>query len=170
MRQLSHARGFSLLEVLIALVIFSLGLLGMTALMAMSVKVNHSAYLRSQAVFLAQSMADRMRANSRAVWLDSYNSESYPISGTAPCAAGAACNSASVATRDKIVWSQQLSDQLPNGKAEISCAVTTDAVVPNPAANPPYNGLCNMQINWTQSSLVREADADTETFAWVFQP
>ncbi len=52
-----------MLEVLIALLVFSLGLLGMAGLLIVSVKTNHSAYLRTQASFLAQSMADRMRAN-----------------------------------------------------------------------------------------------------------
>ena len=58
--------GFTLLEVMIALLVFSLGLLGMAGLLAVSVRTNHGAYLRTQATFLAQSMADRMRANKSA--------------------------------------------------------------------------------------------------------
>ncbi|MDE1962228.1 MAG: type IV pilus modification protein PilV, partial [Xanthomonadaceae bacterium] len=70
----SPSHGFTLLEVLIALLIFSLGVLGMAGLLAVSVRTNHSAYLRTQATFLAQSMADRMRANaSWALWTDLYN-------------------------------------------------------------------------------------------------
>ena len=46
-------RGFTLLEVLIALLVFSLGLLGLAGLMVVSVKTNQSAYLRTQASFLA---------------------------------------------------------------------------------------------------------------------
>lgn len=170
MKKPLDTRGFSLLEVLIALVVFSLGMLGMTGLLAVSIKVNHSAYLRSQASFLAQSMADRMRANSRAVWTDSYDSTSYPISGTDPCSAGAACDFEDVATRDKVIWSQQLEDQLPSSEASISCTATAGIVTPDLDGNPPYNGLCTMTISWNQSSLVRDADSADETFAWVFQP
>lgn len=168
-RTRARTRGFSLLEVLIALVVFSLGLLGMTGLQAVSTKLNHSAYLRSQAQFLAQSMADRMRANSRAVWAQSYD-DTYPIAGADPCSGGTACDSDDVATRDKVIWGQQLTDLLPNGAATITCTATAGGVAPNPAANPPFNGLCDMQVNWTQSNLVRGANATTETFAWVFQP
>ena len=46
-------RGFTILEVLIALLVFSLGLLGMAGLLVISVKTNHSAYLRTQASFMA---------------------------------------------------------------------------------------------------------------------
>lgn len=170
MKNAIATRGFSLLEVLIALVIFSLGMLGLTGLLAVSTKVNHSAYLRSQASFLAQSMADRMRANSRAVWAGDYDSATYPISGSDPCSAGAACDYDDVATRDKVIWSQQLEDQLPSASASIDCTATAGIVMPDPEGNPPFNGLCTMTISWNQSSLVRETDSSDETFAWVFQP
>ena len=68
MQMTTRHRGFTLLEVLIALLVFSLGLLGMAGLLIVSVKTNHSAYLRTQASFLAQSMADRMRSNMPHVW------------------------------------------------------------------------------------------------------
>jgi len=58
------SRGFTLLEVLIALLIFSLGMLGLAGLMVVSVKTNQSAYQRTQASFLAQSMADRIARTS----------------------------------------------------------------------------------------------------------
>ena len=63
MQRFRNTNGFTLLEVLIALLIFSLGLLGMAGLLVVSVQTNHSAFLRSQATFLSQSIADRMRAN-----------------------------------------------------------------------------------------------------------
>lgn len=57
------ARGFSLVEVLIALLVTSVGLLGLAALQLVSLKQNHNAYLRSQATFLAHDMVERLRAN-----------------------------------------------------------------------------------------------------------
>jgi type IV pilus assembly protein PilV len=165
------SRGFTLLEVLIALVVFSLGMLGLAALMVMSVRTNHSAFLRTQASFLGQAMADRMRANPMAIWTNSYN-DTYPTGDALPnCAAG--CTTANLAVRDKALWSQQLSDQLgPTAAATIACTPTAGIVSPNPAANPPYNGLCSMQIQWSEAAAVQgaAADAQTQTFAWVFQP
>lgn len=56
-------RGASLLEVLIAVVIISIGLLGLAGLQTSSIKSNHSSYLRSQATILAYDLSDRMRAS-----------------------------------------------------------------------------------------------------------
>jgi type IV pilus assembly protein PilV len=172
----SHTRGFTLLEVLIALLVFSLGLLGMAGLLIVSVKTTHSAYLRTQASFLAQSMADRMRANMPRIWTGDYNTD-YPTGDTDPCDAGATCTRPAVATRDKAIWSTQLSDLLPNAAAVIDCVPSgTVAITGDEAANgAPYTGLCSLQITWVEANLNRDqSGTDTapvsQTFAWVFQP
>ncbi len=169
----SRSRGFTLLEVLIAIVIFSIGLLGLAGLMVVSVKTNHSAYLRTQATFIAESMADRMRANTMAVWSNSYNDAGYPITGTDPCAGGAACGYAALAVHDQIAFSDQLTTQLPNATAAIECTPAAGIVTPNINANPPYNGLCSIRINWDEAKIVKDGTPSgqtTQTFAWVFRP
>ena len=65
-KKTKHLSGFTLLEVMIALLVLSIGLLGIAALQANSLKVNHGAYQRSQAIFLAYDMMDRLRANRTA--------------------------------------------------------------------------------------------------------
>lgn len=171
-RRIGRGRGFSLLEVLIALLIFSLGLLGLAGLMVVSVKTNHSAYLRTQASFLAQSMADRMRANIGRI--NDYAGD-YDLStagnGTDACAA-ASCTPAQLVARDKAIWSRQLTTLLPGtAEATIACngAPLGDAIHLGAA---PYNGLCTFTINWSEASLDRTAtgNPDDQTFAWVFQP
>ena len=57
------AAGFSLLEVLVALVVLAVGLLGLAGLQLHSLRDNHSAFLRSQATTLAAEVIDRMQAN-----------------------------------------------------------------------------------------------------------
>lgn len=169
-------RGFTLIEALIALLIFSVGLIGMAALMVISVKTNQSAYLRTQASFLAQSMADRMRANMGLI--NSYEgSFSVATAGTDPCASGAVCAPATMVTRDIAVWSRQLADSLPNPTAVIDCTgnVMGGAVH---AGAAPYNGLCTLTITWDEATLQRAqlgtttaaATPNLQTFAWVFQP
>lgn len=166
-------RGFSLLEVLIALLIFSLGLMGLAGLMVVSVKTNHSAYLRTQASFLAQSMADRMRANTG--WINAYNG-TYDIDtvGSGDCSSDGVCTPTLLVTRDKGVWSRQLTDSLPNPNATIACnGATLGTAIHRGAA--PYDGLCTFTINWSEASLDRAETAGsnapvTQTFAWVFQP
>ncbi|MBL8296852.1 MAG: type IV pilus modification protein PilV [Rhodanobacteraceae bacterium] len=164
-------RGFSLLEVLVAVLIFSVGLMGMAGLLMVSVRTNHSSYLRSQAGFLAQSMADRMRVNMPALWADSYNL-AYPVSGTAPaCTTG--CTVTDIVTRDSVLWSNSMTQLLPAPTATIRCALNAGAVAPPPAQimnRAPYNGLCTITMRWAESSLNSGAGANFQTFAWVFQP
>lgn len=58
-----QTKGFTLLEVLIGLLVLSIGLLGLAGLQALSLKTSHAAYLGSQAVALTYDMSDRIRAN-----------------------------------------------------------------------------------------------------------
>ncbi|WP_186443030.1 type IV pilus modification protein PilV [Desulfobotulus alkaliphilus] len=60
---LRSSSGFTLMEVLLVLVILSIGLLGLAALQNMALKDNHNALLRSRAVQQAEDILDRMRAN-----------------------------------------------------------------------------------------------------------
>ncbi len=174
MQMINRHRGFTLLEVLIALLVFSLGLLGMAGLLIVSVKTNHSAYLRTQASFLAQSMADRMRTNMPRVWTGDYDT-GYPSGDSDPCTGGGTCSRANIAIRDKAIWSTQLTDQLPNAAAVIGCVPTAGVnVTAEDAQNgAPYAGLCTIAIDWNESTLDRNAGntgPQQQTFAWVFQP
>jgi len=166
-------RGFTLLEVLIALLIFSFGLLGLAGLLVVSVQTNHSAYLRTQASFLAQTMADRMRANVIGIWGNAYNGTYTSGSGgaTSSCLNTASCTPAQVAARDTRIWSTQLGDFLPSSSGIIAC--TPPAIMPTAdqiVTRPPYQGQCTITITWNESRLDRQSTAQPETFAWVFQP
>lgn len=165
-------RGITLIEILVALLIFSFGLIGIAGLLVMATGANHGAYLRTQVEYLAQNMADRMSANPVGVWNGKYNEASYPITGTQSCASG--CTSAELAAHDQQLWSSQLNAFLPNAKASINCGNTT-AFVPNAAqltSRPPYGGSCAMTISWSDRGSGAENDrkASTRTFAWDFQP
>lgn len=173
MHRFGKFSGFTLLEVLIALLIFSLGLLGMAGLLVVSVQANHSAFLRTQATFLSQSIADRMRANIPRVWAGDY-SKTYPTSDTDPCLSSAACTNANIATRDRAIFSDQLKFLLPNATATMACAPGSVVTV-SPEAQAqgaPYPGVCKLNISWSESTLDRTAGATpvTQTFAWAFTP
>ena len=179
MQVLSRQRGVSLIEVMMSVLIFSIGLIGLAGLMVMSTRSNHSAYLRTQVTFLASNMADRMSANPKGVWGGNYNSAAYPVAAaSAGCDAGSACNSADLAIHDQRLWSDQLRTFLPNATATINCT-GTGAVGYDPTAQldlrPPYGGMCAMTINWSEqnngSLQDRAANSSiAQHFDWEFQP
>src|SRR5574343_439121 len=71
--------GFTLIEVLIAMLVLAIGLLGLATLQTYSLRSNLSAYTRGQATQLLYDMSDRMRANSS---LANATTSSYVISNT----------------------------------------------------------------------------------------
>ena len=60
---LQRARGFSLIEVLVALLVLSIGLLGLAMLQIQGMRFTTDSYQRTQATLLAYDLMDRMRAN-----------------------------------------------------------------------------------------------------------
>lgn len=172
MRHTSTTRGFTLLEVLVALLIFSFGVLGMAGLLAVSVKTNHSAYLRTQAAFLAQSMANRMRANvSLALWNDLYNGNWSSAQAGAGTCQSAACGYAAIATRDIGVWTTQVARMLPHSSESIACGGATAVPASSYQWLPPYSGTCTITLTWSEAAIpAGAASPDAQTFAWVFQP
>ncbi|MBU2707412.1 type IV pilus modification protein PilV [Zooshikella marina] len=58
-----NVRGISLIEVLITILVIGIGLLGLAGLQSVSMKNTYQASQRSQAMWLAQEIAERMRAN-----------------------------------------------------------------------------------------------------------
>jgi len=176
MQVLSRQRGVSLIEVLMAVLIFSIGLIGLAGLMIMATRSNHTAYLRTQATFLASSMADRMRANPVGVWSNAYN-VTLPTTATQVCDSTTACTPAQVATYDLKMWSDQLTAFLPNASATIACSSAQAGYTPQAGQvgmRPPYGGNCTMSITWDERGLAGDiaSSGDTlpQTFNWEFQP
>jgi type IV pilus assembly protein PilV len=102
--------GFSLLEVLVAILVLAIGLLGLAGLIASSMRNNQGAYHRTQATWLAYDIADRMRANRQAALAGNYN---FALSGTAP-AAGA------VNMTDLSQWVTAIAAALPQGQGSVA--------------------------------------------------
>lgn len=64
------AKGFSLLEVLVSMVVLALGLLGLAGLQSRVSVAEVESYQRTQALLLVQNMADRLAANGSALRAD----------------------------------------------------------------------------------------------------
>ena len=112
-----RAGGFTLLEILVAMLILAIGLLGVAAMQLRGMQYSHDAYLRTQISMLAYDIADRMRLNVAAA-------ASYTGNYTVPTTAPGGCAPAAVtATNDLACWHRQVYDALPPGsRANITLA------------------------------------------------
>jgi len=115
--------GFTLIEVLVAVLVLALGLLGIAGLQAAGMQMNNSAYLRSQAAILAQDMADRARANTEGYEAGDYDigdpTSPTSVSKTDECFTTSGCSSTQLAQSDVARWRENVKDLLPGGEATI---------------------------------------------------
>ncbi len=121
-RKPASNRGFSLIEVLVSLVILSVGLLGIAGLQVTGLRSNHSSLLRSQATLFASDMAERMRANNIGFTAGDYDKPAATLD--ASCESTTGCKPLAMAKNDMYVWSTNLGNTLPSG-AGIVCLDST---------------------------------------------
>ena len=113
-----NQKGLSLIEVMIALAVFSFGLLALAALMASGLKYNTSALHRSYATSQAHDMGDRMRANRLGLDAGYYNNLSD--SGTDPDCIESGCTPEQMAQYDTWQWNIDNARLLPEGAGTVS--------------------------------------------------
>ena len=145
------SKGFSLVEVLIALIVMSVGMLGIAGLYVQSMQAGRTSMLRHHAVNLAGDIADRIRAN--------------PTAGAAYRATSGAdnncvaqdldCSVAQMAAHDIFLWQQQAAEFLPamaDGSQQVIIAFDAEATPPTysitvrwdeptPDNNPPFYSI-----------------------------
>ena len=135
--------GFSLVEVLIALVIMSVGMLGIAGLYVQSLQAGRTSMFRHHAVTLAGDVADRIRANPRAAV--AYNHAANDAGTDNNCVAGGiACNIADMAANDIFLWQEQAADTLPGGDVAVVFAAAV-------GISPP---TYQITISWTEPGQV----------------
>jgi len=151
-------QGFTLVESLIALVILSIGLLGIAALFLDSLRASRSALWRSQAVDLAADMADRIRSNRD-------GGESYEIAlaaadnGTTCNPSGTFADPALAAQNDVACWLNRVAAGLPGG----DIGITHDVELVAPSTPESYR----IVIQWVEpgdltSSYALRVERSTE--------
>ena len=136
-------RGISIVESLVALVVISVGMLGIAGLYLSSLQASRTAKLRAQAVELVGSLADRIRANRDAAI--AYNTAAY---GGAPATQGcdaARCTAAALAQDDLSRWLTDVRAGLPGGTAVTGTVVVTDRV-------RPLSDNYLISVNWRESN------------------
>ncbi|MEQ1557370.1 MAG: type IV pilus modification protein PilV [Methyloglobulus sp.] len=174
--------GFTLIEVLVAVTIMAVGLLGLAGLQASGIKFNQSAYHRSQATNLAYDLADRIRANSSAaatyINIDGGNMDylqsPLPIGTAKPnCKLIAGCTPQQMAETDINQWRADIFAALPSGCGSVmvgavgaatknGCGGTIPAAV---AASPD---VYTITINWDDNKDGK-VDGSDPNFMMSFQ-
>jgi len=118
---IKKSKGFTLLEVLISMIILSIGLLGLLGLQSTSLKFTHSSYQRTQATSLAYSILDRIRTNRKLAL--STTAYSLPIGATPPTATSCdltVCDPSSLAAHDLYEWYTSVDNILPNAQVGVA--------------------------------------------------
>ena len=151
------ARGFSLVETMVALIVILVGLIGIAKMQALAMSSTNMARMRSLAALEAASLAAAMHAN-RGFWAGTNPTGTPPpptITYTAAngvtgigtanpgsCAGG--CTPAQLAAYDLALWTSAqsgLAGLLPGAAATINCA----------SATPPVN--CTISITWIENAV-----------------
>ncbi|GJL74816.1 MAG: hypothetical protein NMNS02_09220 [Nitrosomonas sp.] len=155
-------QGISMLEVLITILVLSLGLLGMAGLVTTGMKSNNTAHYRSIAVQQIHDIADRMRANLAGVRIGSYDALTTVIPAGNDCVA-AECDAAQVAVFDHTQWNTANSVLLPGGVGTVTGNLVNGFVI---------------AVMWTEKEMGGAADlgcpvgtpAGTRCFLMRFSP
>ncbi|MEE9141163.1 MAG: type IV pilus modification protein PilV [Gammaproteobacteria bacterium] len=138
------SKGFTLIEVLVALTVLSVGMLGMAALFVEAVSSGRVALARTQAVNLVADLADRIRANSTAVLeYDTFGGatgapQNNNCSGVAPVD----CTPQQMAQHDLFQWLAAIGATLPAPTANTAGTVQVTA-----ATNP---NTYVITVNWSE--------------------
>jgi len=126
---LRKSKGFSLVEVMIALIIMSVGMLGIAGLYVQSMQAGRTSMLRHHAVTLAGDIADRIRANPTAgVAYTATPGQDNNCAGV-----GAICNAGQMAAHDIFLWRAQATSFLPpmgDGTEQVIVALDAAALPP----------------------------------------
>ena len=107
MKKNLNSKGFTLIEMLISVVVISVGILGVAALQTLGVRYTQNSYMLSIATQQAQDMAERIRANPAEMVDVSggyYNTISGLYSGTKPDCITSSCTSVQRAQVDHAEW------------------------------------------------------------------
>lgn len=138
----SRQSGVALIEVLVAILVMAIGMLGIAGLQARALKYGQSSYERSVAVIQAQSIADSMRANASQARQNAYNI-------ARKCDTTAA--SASQADRDLAAWIGQIQSSLSGVAANVCGAINCNAA-----------GVCTVNVQWDDTRGSTDASGTTQ--------
>jgi type IV pilus assembly protein PilV len=146
----------SLLETMIAMVIFSVGTMGVASMMLTSMRNNDATLSRTQSTVLATEIYEKMLANLQAAAAGNYDlsmNSGLPTSTSLDCATtSATCSPAQIAEWDMAMWGARAQRILPSADASIGVDTSVDPMV--------------IQVQVQFDALMETAGVTTETFTF----
>lgn len=148
----ARQRGFSLLEVLIALVVLSTGMLGVAALYVESLRSGQTALFRTQATNLAADLADRIRANRAGVVGYSVGAGNAAAAPAKRCASDAVnnaqdCTPPEMAAYDIWLWKTMIGNTADSVAKKIGLPSGVGTITPD---NPLLPRVFDIRITWSE--------------------
>jgi type IV pilus assembly protein PilV len=135
------------MEVLVSVMVMSVGLLGLAGMHTLGMHGNHGAYLRTQATVLAYDILDRMRANPQQARDTDYN-----------IAALSAVNASDADDAESLTGTARI--DLAQWKSDLAVLPSADAVIDCDVDDP---GLCVVTVKWDDShARIRRIDEDAD--------
>lgn len=164
-------KGFTLIEVLVAVLLLSIGLLGLASLQTWGLKLTGNAMYRSQATLFANDMVERIRANAAGTASGAYAAMNGVNCGVQPttCRNLTACNPLDIARID--FFSVMCGD----GPGDGSGIDDTLPAAPGAGLNVQCSGTnlaCTVEVSWSevQDRLVGQQGPQTQSVQVTFFP
>jgi type IV pilus assembly protein PilV len=156
----SRHSGFSLIELLVALLVFSIGMLAVAGLQSVSKQANYESLQRTTAAQIAHGLLEDVRTNGDA--LDIYRTAPTlggGVMGAEPapnCRLGAECNSAEKAAFDLWFWEQAIDGNMEmSGGAGAGGLMLPAMCIDGPVVGGP--GIYRVTIVWRGTASLRSA-------------
>ena len=147
---LTKSRGFSLLEILVAVLILAIGLLGMAGLQLVATRSVQESFQRSQAILLMQDMVDRINVNRK-------SARSYDL-GTGYLGTGSSATCGVSADADCQAWAQMLlgAAEKSAGGTNVGAMIGARGCIKYDAATElagaPDTGVYTVTVVWQSQS------------------
>lgn len=162
--------GFSMIEVLVAIIIISIGVLGLVAMQGRTIQYTQDASQRNVAAMLTRDLMELIRSNRDAVLAASGElsstsnyykalTGSFPTAGVAACRTAAGCTPAQMATDHLFLWTQQVRNSLPIDNNTLATYLICRDSTPESEACDNIGSAIKIRTAW----LSRNSDCPANT-------
>ncbi len=170
--RLNLYKGATLIEVMVALVIVAVGLLGLAGLQATGLNNNGNAEKRTQATIVANDMIERVRANPVGVSTGSYDAVDFgvidctvqpvPYCQDTNSSTAASCLPAEIALFDSFIAKCETVGRMPSGTINVQCTDNIGAA--QACAGTPFR---TVTVTWQNTN---EGGTSTKNISLIFRP